>query len=259
MTIVRHPDRPSDSNWAILADFATGNAQLKPEHRAWLDQHAVRTLTAPQPGWVLLRGFAGGAGENDADRALSNRRAGEALNCLLMNPLVDPRHIVVADARAGAGAVAGDDSDRWRSVEVRITPEKPAVVQQLAVAPKLVERVLERAWLIDRAADEESGAAESKEPEVDEDGWTIFKRDEREMIEMPSVLRQTHHAYRVVEIRVTQEPVLEEDIPKDRCVVHYVWGVAPTNVRLFDRSEPVRILTLAQARAWMVNPSQFLL
>lgn len=261
MTIMRHPDRPSDSTWTILSDFATGSAQLKPEHKTWLDRYAVRTLTAPQPGWVLLRGFAGGAGETDADRALSNRRAGEAMKSLLANPLIDPRHIVVVDARGedGPGPQEADDSGRWRSVEVRITPERPAVARQQAVAPALIERVLERVWLIDRAEGEDAGAAESSEPEVDEDGWTVFKRDEREMVEMPPVLRQTHHAYRVVEIHVTQDAVTEEDAPKDRCVVHYVWGVAPTNVRLFNRSEPVQILTLAQARAWMVNPAQFLL
>lgn len=258
MTILRHPDRPSDSNWAILADFATGSSQLRPEHRAWLDQHAVRTLTAPQPGWVSIRGFAGRTGENNADEALSNRRASEAVDYLLANPLTDPRHIVAVDARgeAGPGPDEADDSERWRAVEVRMTPARPAVARQQAVASKLLERVLERSWLVDPVVGE--GAEADSEPEVDAEGWTIFRRDEREMRETAPVLRQTHHAYRVIEIHVTQETVTDEEAIMDRCVVRYVWGVAATNVRLFNRSRPVEILTLAQARAWMVNPGQLL-
>lgn len=254
MTILRHPDRPADSNWAVLADFATGSAQLRPEHRAWLDKHAFRALTAPQPGWVFIRGFASSTGESNADEALSNRRASEAVDYLLANPLTDPRHIVAMDARGEDGPGPGATDNSGAAVEVRITPARPAVARQQAVTPKLIERVLERIWLVEPAAGDEA----DREPVVDDEGWTIFKRDEREMRETAPALRQTHHAYRVTEIHVTQETVTDKEVTMDRCVVHYVWGVAATNVRLFNRSRPVEILTLAQARMWMVNPGQLL-
>lgn len=261
MTILRHPDRPSDTNSAILADFISGSWQLKPEHRTWLDQHAIRSLTASQPGWVFIRGFSSRAGESNVDQALSNRRAGEAMNYLLANPLTDPRHIIAVDARGedGSGPDEQDDSARWRAVEVTITPARRPVARQLAVAPKLVERVFERSWLIDPAMSGESDTAEDSEAESDDSGWTIVRRHVvPDMSETTPVLRHTQQAYRVIEIHVTQDTVTDDAATMDRCVVRYVWGVAATNVRLFNRSRSVEILSLTQARSWIENPSQHL-
>ncbi|MEO0559329.1 MAG: hypothetical protein AAF170_14220 [Bacteroidota bacterium] len=127
--VLPHPRAPNNRNWAILADFESNRAELRPEHTRWLDRRVVAPLRSERPPWVYLRGFASRLGQADDNETLSEQRVQSVMLYLLGFPFTDPRRFQSFTGLEAAGESwsqgdEDDDSPRWRSVEVIVTPQR---------------------------------------------------------------------------------------------------------------------------------------
>ena len=144
--VIPHPRSPRNAQWAILIDFATNQADLRPEHIEWLDREVVPPLQSDRPPWVYLRGYASRRGNEGVNVALSERRVQSVLLHLLGFPVIHPGRFrsftgldAVGETQSGGGE--RDNSARWRAVEVVVTPQR---LPQERSVPRLPTRTVQR-------------------------------------------------------------------------------------------------------------------
>ena len=65
MAVIPHPSSSTNPNHVLLTDFQTNSHVLRQDHQDWLDRTAIPALTATNPAWLFVRGFASRLGEND--------------------------------------------------------------------------------------------------------------------------------------------------------------------------------------------------
>ncbi len=138
--VIRHPGAPGNPQWAILTGFVTSHDELRPEHIRWLDRQVVSQFESGLPPWVFVRGFASHRGDQDFNERLSQRRAMSVALHLLGFPLVDPSRIqrLTGVGHVGEDWSSGDpddNSERWRAVEVIVTPHRITEERPVPVSP----------------------------------------------------------------------------------------------------------------------------
>ena len=140
--VIPHPRAPGNPRWAILTDFLTNQAHLRSEHTQWLDRHVVSPFEsgAGTPPWVFVRGFASRSGPRDVNERLSLRRAMSVALYLLEFPFVDPSRVqrltgVAAEGEDWSGGPDDDNSERWRAVEVVVTPHRMPGERPVPIPP----------------------------------------------------------------------------------------------------------------------------
>jgi outer membrane protein OmpA-like peptidoglycan-associated protein len=104
---------------ALLYNFDVGSTYLKPQHKAWLDQHVVAKFQNSGTVLVTTTGFASWSGNLEWNRNVAEWRAYRVLGYLWDRGL---RYNLVF-----SGGQVDDDTDDdpndedWRSVELSVT------------------------------------------------------------------------------------------------------------------------------------------
>jgi hypothetical protein len=167
---------------STLVGFETDNSDPEAAHVVWL-QGAVKELLNSRSGcWVDLIGHASKRGNADYNFELSRRRTHNVADTILRSLINKNTEIFHSMPRGSSdsGSVAGDDSARYRSVEVLIygpeapKPTPPAIVTDQRVSfrqtvqvtkvehepsePGLNEGIAKAPWVIKKTIEQTSAA-----------------------------------------------------------------------------------------------------
>lgn len=119
--VLPHYRWPGDPHRKMLADFATGSAELRDAHRRWLREHALMRAQRYSQ-WIFIRGHASRRGDAAANQRLSERRARAVRDFLIAQGLAPERITGFGGVgEAWSGGPENDNSPEWRSVEVIVS------------------------------------------------------------------------------------------------------------------------------------------
>lgn len=256
---------------ARLSHFDIAQANLKPEHAAWLRAHALGFLA--RGGSLRVIGLASPTGDRGFNQALSRRRADAVVSFLRglehKSFKVARNDAMGLDAARMAGLHLGNEDGRWRSVILSVwdRPEPPPPPPQAPVPPvQLVERpafikvILQEELSspfmddADRNAEVVAGLGQT----AAQYGGAAQRIIERRTTRQP----ETHH---LQEIRISRSEenqrtggLLGARVRMVYLDVTYVWGIGAGPIRLIDATSPptvTRQIARDQAGAWINTPA----
>lgn len=127
---------------SALVGFGTNHSDPEPAHVAWLQDDIKNLLNSRSGCWVDLIGHASKLGNADYNFELSRRRTHNVADAILQSLTNKNTEIFhsMPQGSSGSGSVKGDNSARYRSVEVLVYgPEAPKPTPPATVTEQRVE------------------------------------------------------------------------------------------------------------------------
>ncbi len=268
MSILSHPSQPGNRNWKLLADFTTGSAELREDHRQWLIENVIPVLCGDRPGWVFIRGFASNRGEENMNMDLSRRRANAVHAFILENECVNPSHISAIEAvgeTRGPSDSRNNNDERWRSVEIIVTnaaqpvpipgPTRP-VPRTIRLIQRRVNCVRVDSHPSTRLAADRQGSGE----EISEMVHYLMdlRNPDRSIACQVQGVPDNHRINRIL---IRDRSTDTGNTSSSATLIDYEWGIPTPNTVLVDSRGTVpfrKILTREEIRALYRTPGRVL-